>query len=253
MAIATTERVHRISQRQDYQIRREILNWLTPVNYAPQQSDYLRRKQPGTGDWLLNTKQFRLWLDSPRETLYCPGIPGAGKTILTLIVINHLEEEFHDDPTVIVAYLYCNFRQRQEQRLESLLASLLKQLVQGHPSIPNSVEKLYNRHQNKGTQPTAEEISRTLSDIAADFSRVFILVDALDECQIAESSLVKFVSEILALQSRHNVSLFATSRYSPRLASAFGGSLKQDIRANFRVVYMNYLLSYPGTMICRGR
>lgn len=99
------------------------------------------------------------------------------------------------------------------------------------------MEKLYNRHQNKGTQPTAENLSRALSDVAVGFSRVFILVDALDECQIAESSLVKFVSEILALQSRHNVSLFATSRYSPRLASAFGSSLKQDIRANAEDVH----------------
>lgn len=232
LAIATTEKVHQISQRQDYQIRQEILNWLIPVNYAPQKSDYLRRKQPGTGNWLFDTKQFRLWLDSSRETLYCPGIPGAGKTILTSIVINHLEEEFRDDSTVVIAYVYCNFRQRQEQRLESLLASLLKQIVQGYSSIPSSVEKLYNRHQNKGTQPTSEELSRALSDFTASFSRVFILVDALDECQIPESSLIGFLSEIFALQSRLNISLFATSRYSPKPAAAFEDSLKQDIRAN---------------------
>ncbi|KXX72875.1 hypothetical protein MMYC01_209212 [Madurella mycetomatis] len=28
---------------------REILEWITPINYGPRQSDFLRRRQPGTG------------------------------------------------------------------------------------------------------------------------------------------------------------------------------------------------------------
>ncbi|KAI0099770.1 hypothetical protein GGR51DRAFT_564815 [Nemania sp. FL0031] len=41
----------------------EILDWLTPINYGAQQSDYLKRRQPGTGEWLLNSSDFQRWLD----------------------------------------------------------------------------------------------------------------------------------------------------------------------------------------------
>jgi hypothetical protein len=168
-------------------------------------------------------------MDNPKQTLYCPGIPGAGKTILTSIVINFLEEK--PDPTVGIAYVYCSFQRCHEQRLENLLASLLKQLVQRQSSVPNSVEKLFGRHQSKGTRPTAEELSRALADVAAGFSRVFVLVDALDEYQPSDRSLDKFLGEIFSLQNSTPVSFFATSRHNPGLAVTFEGCLRQDIRA----------------------
>jgi len=39
------EDIHYIKVRQDDQDRRKILDWLTLVNYGPQQSDYLNKRQ----------------------------------------------------------------------------------------------------------------------------------------------------------------------------------------------------------------
>src|SRR5882762_6047914 len=106
----------------------KVLDWLTPVNYGSQQSDFINRRQPGTGQWLLESKEFQTWLNSDRQTLLCPGIPGAGKTILTSIVVEELTSRFSTRPGVGIAYLYCNFRQKHEQTAQDLLTSLLKQL-----------------------------------------------------------------------------------------------------------------------------
>ena len=70
----------------------KILDWLTPVDYGPQQTDNIRRRQPGTGQWLLDSAEYQTWLKTSKQTLFCPGIPGAGKTILTSIVIDRSEE-----------------------------------------------------------------------------------------------------------------------------------------------------------------
>jgi hypothetical protein len=35
-----------------------ILEWLTPIDYAQQQSDYLRRRQSGTGQWFLDSAEY---------------------------------------------------------------------------------------------------------------------------------------------------------------------------------------------------
>jgi hypothetical protein len=107
----------------------EILNWLTPIDYGPQHSDFLKRRQLGTGQWLLATAEYQTWQNTDKQTLFCPGIPGAGKTILTSIVVDDLMTRFQNDLTIGIAYIYCNFRRKDEQKINDLLASLLKQLL----------------------------------------------------------------------------------------------------------------------------
>jgi hypothetical protein len=163
--------------------------------------------------------------------LFCPGIPGAGKTIITAIVIDDLNTRFHNDASTGIAYLYCNFRRRDEQRAEDLLASLLKQLAQGLSSLPNSVTDLYNRHKVKGTRPYSE-FSGALQSVAAMYSRVFIVVDALDECQVSDGCRSRFLSEIFSLQAKCGINVFATSRFIPEITEKFNRSTLLEIRAS---------------------
>src|SRR5438034_8215160 len=124
----------------------EILDWLTPIDYSPLQSDYFYRHKEGTGQWLLNSEKFQTWLNTSKQTLFCPGIPGAGKTILTSIMVNDVSNRFFNDSTIGIAYVYCNFRQQDKQKAEDLLASLLKQLAQEQSPLPDSVKALYDQH-----------------------------------------------------------------------------------------------------------
>jgi hypothetical protein len=210
----------------------KILDWLTPIDYASQQSDYLKRRQPGTGQWLLDSAKFQAWLKNDSQTLFCPGIPGAGKTILTAIAVDELTRRFQTDPGIGIAYLYCNFRRRDEQKAVDLLASLLKQLCQGRSSLPDQVNALYDQHKDKRTQPSFEEISRTLQSAAALYSRVFVVVDALDECQVSEGCRTRFLTEIFNLQSQSRANVFATSRSIPDITERFKGSTTLEIRAH---------------------
>jgi NACHT domain len=209
----------------------KILDWLTPVDYGPQQTDYIRRRQPGTGQWLLDSPEFQTWLKTVKQTLFCPGIPGAGKTILTSIVIEDLITRFHSDPSIGIAFVYCNFQRQHEQKAEDLLASLLKQLAQGQSSLPDGIKPLYDKHKDKRTQPSFDELSRTLYIIAAMYSRVFIIVDALDECQESDNCRTKFLSEIFNLQARSGASLFATSRFISEVTEKFKGCSSREILA----------------------
>jgi hypothetical protein len=209
-----------------------ILNWLTGIDYAPQQNDYIRRRQPGTGQWLLDSAEFQTWLCTGKQTLFCPGIPGAGKTILTSIVVDDLCKRFRNDMTIGITYIYCNFRRRDEQKIEDLLANLLKQVAQGQSPLPRSVKDLYAQHKAKRTRPSFDEISRTLYSVAAMYSRVFIFVDALDEYQASDGSLGRFLSEIFNVQAKTGANVFATSRSIPEITKVFEGSITLEIRAS---------------------
>jgi hypothetical protein len=222
----------KIIRVQHDQGHRAVLDWLTSVDYAPQHADYIRRRQPGTGQWLLDSAEFQRWLETSQQTLFCPGIPGAGKTILTSIVIDDLYNKFHNDATVGIAYVYCNYRYQFEQTAENLLINLLKQLSQERSSIPDSVKDLYDRHKAKRTRPLFEEISRALLSVATLYSRVFIVVDALDECQAFDGCRSTFLGGIFNLQAKCGANLFATSRLIPGISEQFEGSTSLQIRAS---------------------
>lgn len=145
-----------------------ILDWLSPIGYASQQNDYLVWRQAGTGQWLLDSAEYKTWILTSWQTLLCPGIPGAGKIILTSMVIDHLSKRFRNDADIGIAYVYFNYKQSVDkqnidnQNVDNLLSSLLKQLSQEGPSLPKRVNALHSQHRNKRTRPLINELLRAL-------------------------------------------------------------------------------------------
>jgi Cdc6-like AAA superfamily ATPase len=220
-----------------------------PIDYGSKQSDFINRRQPGTGQWLLDSTKFQEWLKTKQQTLFCPGIPGSGKTILTSIVVRELNIRFRNDRSVGIAYLYCDFRRHDEQKLNDLLSSLLKQLVQEQLSVPDFVKELYDRHKDKRTQPSTEELSGALHYVAVMYSTVFLVVDALDECQHLDECHARFLSAIFGLRDKTGANIFATSRDLLEIKTKFKGSVSFEIRANEEDVrrYLDgHMSRFPG-------
>lgn len=240
-----------IEQHRDSENRAAILDWLTQVDYASQQNDFIARRQEGTGQWLLDSGEYQTWLQSAKKTLFCPGIPGAGKTILAAITIDNLTARFQKDPSIGIAYIYFNFRRRDEQKAVDLLASLLKQLSQQRASLPDNVKALHDQHER--TRPSFEEISKTLQSVAAIYSRVFIVVDALDECQAFDGCRTRFLTELFKVQTSSGANLLITSRFIPEIVERFNGELSLEIRANEDDIrrYLNSHMSHLPAFVQR--
>ncbi|KAI9754904.1 MAG: hypothetical protein M4579_004504, partial [Chaenotheca gracillima] len=213
-----------------------ILNWLAPADYGVQQSDILSRRQEGTGKWLLQSERFRRWCKEDRQTLFCQGMPGAGKTMMTSIVVDHLFAEYHKDTSVGIAYAYCNYRRQHEQKPTDLLASLLRQFLQRMPSVPENVKTLYELFKGKPSQLSFDDISKQLQAVISNLSKTFIVLDALDEFQTSDGDRKRFLSEISSIQKKGGVNVFATSRYIPEIKAEFGECISLDIRASIEDV-----------------
>ncbi|KAI8665872.1 NACHT domain-containing protein [Fusarium keratoplasticum] len=228
----TGENVNVIKSRSDREIELEILNWLTAIDYGPQQSDIFRSHQPGTGQWVLDSDQYQTWIATKGKTLFCPGIPGAGKTIVASVVINHLMEKLREDPGSGLAYIYCDFRRRNEQTVEHFASSLLKQLAEKQPTLPDAVRQLHKRHKKSRTEPSLKELVESLRSVAQLFDHVFVVVDALDECQESNHCLPRFLSELFDLQKQLGVNVFATARPLGHIKSNFERAISIEIRAH---------------------
>lgn len=208
--------------------QRTSLEWLSSSDYATQQSDIIKRRQEGTGQWFLDAPEVVQWLKESKATLFCPGIPGAGKTMVAAIVVNQLlqsavREEYG------VAYIYCNYKSQANQDTASMLAALVKQLSQGRPSALSLVEKFHLEHASRGVRPSLENIFIVLRDVVMHLSYVYIVVDALDECQI--KSRRQLVSKLLDLQKVADVRLMVTSRFVPDVEDAFRTALRLEVKA----------------------
>ncbi|PHH92415.1 hypothetical protein CDD83_7484 [Cordyceps sp. RAO-2017] len=229
--LATKKGIDRLNEREDDRERLIVLDWLTPIDFAIKQSEITSERQSGTGQWLLDSSEYKSWVENENQTLFCPGMPGAGKTTLTSIVIEHLTTLFQRDRNIGIAYLYIEYRRQAEQKACDLLASVLKQLAQSLSPLPECLTSLCSVHKARQTRPSFEEILKTLRSLAGFHSRVFILVDALDESR-ADGAREKLLTELFNLQDACGANLFATSRSIPEISEVFVKSRTLEIRAN---------------------
>jgi Cdc6-like AAA superfamily ATPase len=180
----------------------------------------------------LTSEEFQKWVNQGKKTLFCPGIPGAGKTMMSSIVVDHLNAKFGNDSSVGIAYIYCNYQPQQEQSPADLLLSLLKQLAQEQPAMLIDVKNLYEHHRAKGTQPSFDEIVRVLHSTIQLYSRVFIIIDALDEYHASNNEgLNRLLLGVFGLQDQVQLNLFATSRFVSEITLRFDGCILKEIRA----------------------
>jgi hypothetical protein len=113
------------------------------------------------------------------------------------IVINHLQALCNADVPTGIAVICCNYKKRQEQAVTDIVAVLLKQLCAQCVRIPQAFALLFDQHTRKRTQLAVHELGQALRSVAAAFGRVFVIVDALDECASSNGHAV--VAKLRAL------------------------------------------------------
>ncbi|KAK5734382.1 hypothetical protein LTS12_026723 [Elasticomyces elasticus] len=209
----------------------KILDWLTSVEYGPQQSNYFNRRQPGTGEWFLESAEYQTWRSSPRQTLFCPGIPGAGKTTMAAIVVDDLFAQYQNEPSFGIAYCYCSYEWKENQELDDMLLNLMKQLCRKKRVLPECVKKLYTKHAERRTRPSYEEALEVLQDVTISFQRRFLVVDAIDECPILNSCRARLLSTLRNLEAA-GANVLVTSRMIPEIAATFRDKPSMEIRAS---------------------
>ncbi|CAM1503164.1 Fc.00g079400.m01.CDS01 [Cosmosporella sp. VM-42] len=217
--------------RQDDNQRLELLKWISEVDYASKQNDLVSCRQPGSRKWLFNSKQYLRWFTEKGIILFCPGIPGAGKTITMAVVIEDLQLRSSNDAETITIFVYCSYQNR-DQTVDKLLCSLLRSALQQRVEIPHQIISLFNA---RGVQPSVLSREKVLELIQLSFSgakRVNVLIDALDE--LPSEVRQPFTSDLLELHTGCGVNLFLTSREIPSIQRPFTdhGSLILEIRAS---------------------
>jgi hypothetical protein len=99
-------------------------------------------------------------------------------------------------PTWAVAYFYFDFSSQGKQNQETMIRSLIKQLSEQNSHTSEALDSLFSSCTNGNRPPTTEALRTCLGLIIAEFDRVFIILDALDECA-NKDELMDSIQEIV--------------------------------------------------------
>ncbi|KAI0203100.1 hypothetical protein F4808DRAFT_52007 [Astrocystis sublimbata] len=187
-----------IERRQTREMLDELVNFISPVSFSEKQSEIFSQRQPGTGQWFIDSPIFQEWLSSPGATLWCPGAPGSGKTFIASNVVDYLQGLVQKERETGLTYIFCDFR-RRIQEPTALLANIWTQLILQRDLSKTEVEQLHNDLYGRKIKLTATQINGLVEKEFTDgkFQRMFVVIDALDECNEAQrEALLVHVSRL---------------------------------------------------------
>ncbi|KAJ4478238.1 hypothetical protein J3R30DRAFT_3250682, partial [Lentinula aciculospora] len=211
---------------------REIGEWLSPFDFIEAQRIILHSRVPDTGLKPLKSEDYIQWRNGDYKTLVMSGSPGAGKTMAAASIVQDLNEYYKGSPVAVVC-VFCDFGQSQAQTTDALVASMLRQLVQAHPVVHSTVASMYTHHSTRSTVPRADEIFASFSMSARQFERVFVVVDALDECLDDQTR-----AQLLTTLNSFSISLLFTSRPHSSIEQLFERCNHQEIHADQQDIWI---------------
>jgi len=188
----------------------------------------LKLRYPTTGTWLTENETFTKWLRGSNNHLWLSGIPGAGKTVLSTLVVQRCMTLATESRAV--AFFYCDYKDRNSQSAINLLGSLASQLARQHEKSFDLLKAYYSalrpQHQLP-RRPEIEELTQLLQDMSNVFEDVRLIVDGLDECGDSAGEASRTLKSLVA--GDHTMSMCILSRDEP------------DIREEFQSAFCDYI------------
>jgi hypothetical protein len=190
--------------------RREVYKWLDDIDPSALHHRACSQYEPGTGDWILRSDDWKAWISGQKRALWIHGIPGAGKTVLTSHLIESVKTHCNDGNTTksnkTYAYYYCYFGHNTDEA-SSFLKWTIRRLCCTADAVPAGLYKLYKR----GEGPSLADLLCVLEEIVEAFDCVYIILDAIDE-SMPRVALLDVLRDLITDPRFSKIRVLATSR-----------------------------------------
>ena len=229
----TTQLLHQTTtEMASTQRHAELMAWVCPYDGDPfdNYQAALKRRQPGTGGWLTESDSFRIWSQHDDGIFWLRGLPGCGKTVLASTVIEYMQSSLTTkNENIALAYFYIDYRNPAKQNLEACLGTLVRQMLDHNPQGMERLER-WSRQKQRGLSRilTSSDYVGILRDLANLQSKVYIVLDALDEAPDPEA----FVDALKQLSGRNYgtpIAVLVSSRNSASLESLLMPSVTNHV------------------------
>ncbi|OBT95231.2 hypothetical protein VE01_07574 [Pseudogymnoascus verrucosus] len=141
---------------------------------------------PKSIDWILQDPRYISWKDGEDVCLlWIKGGAGKGKTMISIGLIERLSRP--QDESTVVTYFFCQEADYELKTLEAIIKGLILQLVTQQKDLKESLRRRWDTTNERFDEDVTSW--RTLWNIFLEMlsrckcPRVYVIVDALDECQ----------------------------------------------------------------------
>jgi hypothetical protein len=175
-AARRAQEAHRISD-----IRRDINRWICPSNVEDDIARRLSEYMLGSCDWIVSATEFRSVLGSDcHYVLKVHGRPGSGKSVAASFMVEYLQETMKTP----VLYFSCDNSDAEKRLSSQILRTVLWQLLQHDSSLYDFLMPWYHRSGRPYADSDVQICAMFKAAVAATKeSTLFLIVDALDECE----------------------------------------------------------------------
>jgi len=165
-----------------------------------------------------------------------------------------------DTGLALVAYFYCDFRDRKKQEVTGLLASLVSQLSAKSDPCYDVLSGLYSEYDGGSQRPDDDTLLCCLEKMLTTegLPTVYVIVDALDECP-TDSGVKSHQERVLDLVNQlvdlHliNLRICATSRPEADIQDALASSASHTISLHDEVGQNKDIADYVRSVVYSDR
>jgi hypothetical protein len=207
---------------------RKIVAWLAPPDPGTNHASARQHHESQTGGWLLRSTQYTNWKTGAVSHLWIHGKAGCGKTVLSSTAIEDIRGTCEKDADISYAFFYFSFSDERKQSDGDLLRSLVVQLGWREPGLSMLLQAYKN---TKSSVPGADELEKILLASVRPCARVYLIIDALDECPEDHEARQHVLERIERLtQGASNLKILATSRELPAIRESMVALASQPMR-----------------------
>ncbi|CAG8377617.1 unnamed protein product [Penicillium salamii] len=171
---------------------------------------------PESFDWILRDEKYESWRDGDQVCLlWIKGGAGKGKTMIAIGLVEALSR-FCNDKSSAMTYFFCQNSDSELNTLEGMMKGLILQLLHQQPALRECIRSRWNAE----TSSFDEDLTswRALWHILlemidrCDCSKLYLVLDALDECH--DGDMDDFLKALVrnGLHSPARVKWLLTSR-----------------------------------------
>lgn len=181
------------------------------IDPMKQLEDILGKKCGSTAKWIHEHETFKQWKDSPSNAvLWLTGGPGSGKTVMTGSIIEQLQNESNSRNSVLL-YYFVDGKEADKCNPLNVFPGLIYQLLRARPNLVGMVRRATGT--DAYFSSTLQKSAKILHSIMKDIPKIFLFVDAIDECKVSRSELLVLLFDLQ--KDAKSLKLFVTSRTDP--------------------------------------
>lgn len=234
------------------QQRENLYRWLSPPEPLINHNKARRQHYEGTGSWFLQSESFRIWNSQRNSFLWLYGKPGCGKTVISSTIIRHLER-LSIGPLL---YFYFDFANAEKQTLRGAVCSLITQLYHTCEGAREPLDTLFSSSDHKRTRPSCELLCKIFKDMTERAERVWIVLDAVDECVERKGGpvegLLSWIQDFVVWEPK-NVHFLITSRPADDIQSGLDDLISEKTKISLQSSLVdNDILAYIRAKVREG-